>query len=193
MTSTATARTPITSLTPYRIVNTTSGLDLGIFLAEDEQGALDALARDAGYASAAEAAEQYPGNYNDDLKATVAYFEITLDESDPDNPGWRYDRGPHESGQLEDLVGPDLEFPAALVDGRERREFRTAREAILALAVGEAGAYFDDCADDATDAERFFACADARNAGTDGDYQPHERKLFRLAASIASAASERRV
>jgi hypothetical protein len=33
----------------YRIINTVSGSDLGIFDAADEQGALDAMAREAGY------------------------------------------------------------------------------------------------------------------------------------------------
>jgi len=36
----------------YRIINTVSGSDLGIFDAADEQGALDAMVREAGYKGA---------------------------------------------------------------------------------------------------------------------------------------------
>lgn len=36
-------------MTRYRIVNTAYGTDLGVYEAKDEAGALDALARDAGY------------------------------------------------------------------------------------------------------------------------------------------------
>ena len=38
-------------MTSYRIINRISGLELGCYIATSEQGALDAMARDAGYAS----------------------------------------------------------------------------------------------------------------------------------------------
>jgi len=39
----------------YRIINTISGVDLGIFVAGSEGQALDAMARDAGYRNRADA------------------------------------------------------------------------------------------------------------------------------------------
>ncbi len=41
----------------YRIENQHSGVDMGIFDGETEEDALDAMARDAGYADYAEACE----------------------------------------------------------------------------------------------------------------------------------------
>lgn len=51
-----TAMTDITS-TVYRITNTTSGTDLGVFVAKDQAAALDTMARDAGYRDHAHACE----------------------------------------------------------------------------------------------------------------------------------------
>ena len=44
----------------YEIVNNVSGQSLGAYEAADEQGALDALARDAGYADDADMCRQVP-------------------------------------------------------------------------------------------------------------------------------------
>jgi hypothetical protein len=47
-------------MTRYSIENTVSGQTLGYYDAESEQGALDAMAADAGYKSYAEACEVSP-------------------------------------------------------------------------------------------------------------------------------------
>lgn len=47
-------------MTKYQIINTTSGADLGQYDADDEQQALEAMARDAGYESYAAACEVAP-------------------------------------------------------------------------------------------------------------------------------------
>jgi len=50
----------------YRITNTHSGGNLGVYEADSKQEALDAMSRDAGYADQAEACEAL-GSYGDDL------------------------------------------------------------------------------------------------------------------------------
>lgn len=55
----------------YRITNTISGLVLGVYEAEDEMAALDAMARDAGFRDYAEACEDYPEIEGEMLVETV--------------------------------------------------------------------------------------------------------------------------
>jgi hypothetical protein len=44
----------------FEIINTVSGMNLGVFEADDEQGALDAMARDAGFPDHAAACRAFP-------------------------------------------------------------------------------------------------------------------------------------
>jgi hypothetical protein len=48
-------------MTVYRITNTRSGLDLGIYHADTPDGALEALARDAGYRTYEDMCDVAPG------------------------------------------------------------------------------------------------------------------------------------
>lgn len=58
-------------MTKFQITNTTSGADLGVYEADSEQAALDAMAQDAGYRDHAQACEVTDG-YGSDLSITEA-------------------------------------------------------------------------------------------------------------------------
>jgi len=68
----------MTTSHPYRVTSTTSSADLGIYLARDERDALDASARDAGYASFADAGESC-GDDGSHLRAKIVDLSDLLD------------------------------------------------------------------------------------------------------------------
>lgn len=70
----------------YRITNTISGLNLGTFEANDEQGALDAMAREAGYDSHEAACEAAP----------VAEGELRVERIQPISAGYNNATGRYE-------------------------------------------------------------------------------------------------
>ena len=59
----------------YKISNKSSGLVLGTFEAEDENSALDEMARDAGYQDHADVAKQLDRNL-DDLREELIVTEL---------------------------------------------------------------------------------------------------------------------
>ena len=62
-------------MTSYKISNKSSGLVLGVFEAEDEDSALDEMARDAGYRDHADVAKQLDRDL-DDLRAELIVTEL---------------------------------------------------------------------------------------------------------------------
>lgn len=79
----------------YRITNSKSGMDLGTFQAKDQQGALEAFAREAGYSTYAEACEEHPVAEGEMVVTEVEDASI----SDEQIEALRRDAG--EAGDLE--------------------------------------------------------------------------------------------
>lgn len=89
----------------FKITNPNSGMDLGTFQGADEQEALEAFARDAGYGSYAEACEVAPAPEGGLLVEEVEEVELRLyehpetratcedREGEVDAHGWDYAEG----------------------------------------------------------------------------------------------------
>lgn len=61
----------------YRITNTKSGADFGIYAGINEAAALDAMYRDAGYANRASYIEEFSDDEHD---ASIDYWRVDLVE-----------------------------------------------------------------------------------------------------------------
>lgn len=69
----------------YRIENMTSGADLGTYSADSEDSALDAMARDAGYASYADLQQRVPGDEGEIVVTEVddaAIYGVDVERSE---------------------------------------------------------------------------------------------------------------
>lgn len=97
-------------MTQYRITNTISGQDIGTYEASDEQGALNAMAREGGYRDHAHCCEI----------AAVRTGELQVAETEKDDTKWGlYDSETNEPLTPDDIGCSNLEYDRAVDESRE--------------------------------------------------------------------------